>query len=59
MLVPVAVVTGFDDMAMTSQPVEQRSCHLRITEHGLPFREAQIGRDDDTGLLVQFTDQVE
>jgi hypothetical protein len=29
-----ALVAGFDDFAMMGQSVEERGCHLGITEHG-------------------------
>ncbi len=41
------------------EAIEQRSCHFRITEHAGPFAEAQIGRDDDAGALVEFAQQME
>src|SRR3546814_11564987 len=42
-----AVVSGFEDVAVMSQPVEQGGGHLGITEHAGPFAEAEIGGDDD------------
>jgi len=41
------------------QPVEQRGGHLRIAEDAGPFRETQIGRDDQAGLLVELAHQME
>ena len=41
------------------QPVEQGSGHLRITEHRGPFREAQIGGNDEAGPLVELADEME
>jgi hypothetical protein len=37
------VVAGFDDVAMMGQAVEQRGCHLGITEHAGPFAEREVG----------------
>ena len=39
--------------------VEQRGRHLRISEHGRPFAEAEIRRDDDAGPLVKFAQKME
>ena len=50
----VGLITGFDDMAMMGQPIQQRSRHLGVAEDAGPFGEAQIGRDDDTGAFVEF-----
>ena len=44
---------------MMGEPVEQRGCHLCIAEHAGPFAEAEIGRDDDAGALVEFAQQME
>ena len=41
------------------QPVEQRRGQLGIAEHVGPFREAQVGGDDQAGLLVELAEQVE
>ena len=54
-----AVVASFEDVAMMGEPVEQRGCHLCIAEHAGPFAEAEIGRDDDAGALVEFAQQME
>ena len=35
--------------------IQERGCHLGIAEDRDPFPELQIGRDDDTGLLVKRT----
>ena len=49
-----AVVAGFEDVAAVSETVEQRRRHFRIAEHGRPFAEAEVGRDDDAGALVEL-----
>ena len=54
-----ALVAGLDDVAMVSEPVEQRCRHLGVTEHRWPFAEREVGSDDDRGLLVKSADQVE
>ena len=54
-----AVVSGLKDVAMMREPVEQRGCHLCIAEDAGPFAEAEIGRDDDAGALVEFAQQME
>ena len=41
------------------QAVKQGRCHLGITKHIGPFTEAQIRGDDDTGLLIEFAEQME
>src|SRR4051795_5813685 len=47
-----ALVTGFDDVAVMSQSIQQRGCHFGIAEDARPFGEGEIGRDDDRGALV-------
>src|SRR3954466_1974789 len=42
-----ALVTGFDDVAVISQSIQQRGCHFGIAEDARPFGEGEIGRDDD------------
>ena len=41
------------------EPVEQRGCHFGVAEHGSPFAETQIGRDDDAGAFVELAQQME
>ena len=41
------------------EPVEKRRCHLCITEDLRPFTEAEVGRDDDAGALIEFAQKVE
>ena len=55
----VAVIAGFNDMAVMSESVEQSRGHLFINKYMAPFGEAQISRHDDTGFFIQLTDQVE
>ena len=39
--------------------IEQGGGHLGITEHSGPFAEAEIGGDDDAGVLIELAEQVE
>jgi hypothetical protein len=53
------VVSGFDDMAMMSEPVKQSGGHFGIAEDTGPFAEAQAGSDDHAGVLIEFAEQME
>ena len=39
--------------------IEQRGGHLGIAEHAGPFAEAEVGGDDNAGLLVELAEQME
>ena len=54
-----AVVPGFKNVTAMGEAVEQRSRHLRVAEHGGPFAEAQVRRDDDAGSLVELAQEME
>ncbi|MNU06033.1 hypothetical protein D3C72_2510680 [compost metagenome] len=54
-----AVVSCFQDVAVMGKPVEQRGRHLGVAEDACPFAEAQVGRDDDAGVLVKLAQQME
>ena len=54
MLEPIGIVARFEDLAVMGEAVEQGSGHLGIPEHPHPFAEAEIGRDDERGLLVKL-----
>ena len=41
------------------EPIEQRCCHLCVAEDLRPFTEAEIGRDDDAGALIELAKKVE
>ena len=58
-LEPEAVVPCFQDVAVMSEAIEKSCGHLGVTEHGGPFAEAEIGGDDDTGVLVEPAQQME
>jgi hypothetical protein len=42
-----AVVSGFDDIAVVSETIEQGGRHLGVGEDAWPFAEGKIGGDDD------------
>ncbi len=44
---------------MMGQSVQQGRRHLLVHKHARPFSEAEIGRYDDAGTLIELTDQVE
>jgi len=46
-------------MSLRTDPVEERCCHIRISKDLSPFTEAQVGRDDDAGALLEFAEEVE
>ena len=54
-----AFVSGFKDVAVVGEAVEERGGHLGIAEDGSPFREAQVGGDDDAGALVELAQEME
>src|SRR6202042_3539896 len=54
-----AVVSGFEDVAAVGETIEQSGRHLRVAEHGRPLAEAEVGRDDDAGALVELAQQME
>ncbi len=54
MLQAVGLVARFDDVAVVSQSIQQRSGHLGVAKHARPIREAEVGRDDHSGVLVQL-----
>ena len=53
------VVAGLDDLTVMRYSVEQCGCHLGIAKNRHPLSELQIGCDDDAGLLIKLTDEVE
>ena len=54
-----AVVSAFKDMAVVGETIQQGGGHLGIAEHACPLAKAEVGGDDDTGLLVEFAEQME
>ena len=55
---PKGLVARFHDMAVKGEPVRERRRHLGVPKHGRPFREAQVGGDHHTGVLVQLGQKV-
>src|SRR5271154_4686064 len=53
-----AVVSGFENVTAVGETIEQRSRHLGVAEHGSPLAEAEIGRDDDAGALIELAQQM-
>ena len=51
---PIRLIPGFDDMAVMRESIQQRSGQLGIPEHPAPFRERQVGCDDNAVALVQL-----
>src|SRR6202007_1681053 len=54
-----AVVSGFDDIAVVSEPVQQRCCHFGVGEDARPFAKGGICSDNDRGALVEPADKME
>ena len=54
----VGFITGFDDVAMMRESIQQRRGELGIAEYTAPFREGQVRRNDHTGALVDLRQQV-
>ncbi len=54
-----AIVSGFEDMAVVGQPIEQGRGHFGVAEYAGPFREAEVGGDHHAGLLVKLGEQME
>ena len=54
-----AVISGFENVAMMGEPIEQRRGHLGIAEDAGPFAEAEVRRDNDAGSLIKLAQQME
>lgn len=54
-----AVIPGLKDVAVVRQPIQQYGHHLGITEHTSLLAEAEIGGNDDAGLLAKLGGQME
>ena len=48
-----------DNVAMMSEPVEERGRHLGVTEDARPFAECEICRDDYRCAFVEPADEME
>lgn len=53
-----AIVPGFDDFAVVSDPVEQGRGHLAVAKHLRPFAEGQVSGNEQRGALVEPSDEV-
>ena len=53
-----AFISGFDNVAMMGEPVEERGRHLGVAEDARPFTEGQIGRDDHRGAFVELANEM-
>ena len=54
-----AVVSGFKDVAVVGEAIEQGSGHFGIAEYAGPLAEAEIGGNDDAGAFVELAEQME
>ena len=50
---------SFEDIAMMRETVEERGCHLGVTEDARPFAKGQISCDDDRGALIELAHEME
>jgi hypothetical protein len=53
------IIAGFQDITVVGDAIQQGCRHLGIAENRYPFGKRQIGGDDQGGLFVKLTDQVE
>ena len=58
-LEPPTFVAGLDDIAVVSEPIEQRCGHFGVAKYVRPFAKGEIGRDDDRGSFIESADEVE
>jgi hypothetical protein len=54
----LGVVTGFDEVAVVGEAVEERGGHFGVAEDLDPDGEEEVGGDDEAGALVAVVDQV-
>ena len=52
-------VTGFDDLAVMRQAVEERGGYIGVAEDARPFAEGQVGCNDDGRAFLELADQME
>ena len=50
----IGLISRFDDLAMVSQPIEQRRSHLGVAKHTRPLGKRQIRGDHDAGVFVEL-----
>ena len=53
------LVSCFEDMTVVGEPIEQSGCHFGVAKHICPFAKAQVGGDNDAGLLIELAEQME
>jgi hypothetical protein len=49
---PPALISGFDDVAVMCQAIEQGGRHFGVAEHSGPLAEGELRGDDDGRALV-------
>jgi hypothetical protein len=54
-----AVVSGFDDIAVMCEAIEESGRHFGVCKDAWSFAKGEIGGDDDRGALVKPADEVE
>ena len=52
----IGLIAGSHDMTMVGEPIEQGGRHLGVAKDLRPFRDGQVRRDDDAGVLTGLTD---
>ena len=52
-------MTGFNDCTVMRDTIQERGCHLGISEDADPFAKLQVCGDDDAGRLIELADQME
>ena len=55
----IAVISGLQNVAAVGEAIEQRGGHFGVPKNGGPFREAQVGGDDDAGALIELAQEME
>ena len=55
----LGVISGFENVTVVSDAVEERGGHLGIAEDRDPFGEAEIGCNDEGCVFVELADEME
>ena len=50
----VRLVAGLHDVTVMRESIQQGRRHLGVPKDTRPFRETQVGRDDDAGVPVKL-----
>ena len=53
------VITGFNNVTVMSDSIEQSGCHFLVPKDRRPFTESEISGDNDRGSLVELRQQME